>query len=189
MDDVALERAALRDLIRTRSYREGRFTLASGRTSNRYFNLKPTMMHPQGAASSARALLAIAHEAGCAHVTGLEMGAVPVIGAIAAVSLIDDDPVATGFIRKAAKGHGTQALIEGLAEGESLENVRVLVVDDVATSGGSVLQAIEAVREAGGVVTDAAVLVDRQEGAAEMLAEHGVTLHRVFTADEIASDA
>ena len=65
----------------------------------------------------------------------------------------------------------------------------MLAVDDVATSGGSVLQAIEAVREAGGLVTDAAVLVDRQEGAAEMLAEHGVTLHRVFTADEIASDA
>ena len=68
--------------------------------------------------------------------------------------------------------------------GESLAGKRVLVTDDVATTGGSVLRAIEAARAAGAIVTDALVIVDRQEGGTENLAANGVTLHSVFVGDD-----
>jgi orotate phosphoribosyltransferase len=175
--------AELLEMIRTRSMRRGRFTLASGRESDLYLNLKPTMMHPRGARLCAEALLARTPK-GMDYVGGLEMGAVPVISALAAVSDIEGRPVKTFFVRKSAKDHGTKEVVEGLATGESLEGRRVLVVDDVATSGGSVLQAIEAARSVGAIVEDALVIVDRQEGAGEMLAAHGVRLASVFLRED-----
>ena len=178
----AEHRAKLRDTIAARSFRTGQFTLASGKTSTLYFNLKPTMMTPVGAALGARALLAVALECDADYISGLEMGAVPAIGAMAALGEELGHPVATTFVRKSRKGHGTQQLVEGLGPDESLEGRNVLVIDDVATSGGSILQAIKEVRAAGGVVTHAACLVDRQEGGSELLAEHGVELHGIFTA-------
>ena len=178
--------AELADLIRTRSFKTGNFTLASGKSSTLYFNMKPTMMHPRGAELSARALLRIARALAVDHVSGLEMGAVPLIGAMAAISSADGRPLSTGFVRKKAKGHGTNDVVEGLAPGETLAGKSVLVIDDVATSGGSILQAIERIREAGGTVEHAACLVDRNEGGAELLAAHGVQLHSVLTAADIA---
>ena len=187
LTDTAREQLA--QLIRTRSYRSGTFTLASGKTSTRYFDLKGTMMHPVGAASSARGMLDLMRQLGCDHVTGLEMGAVPLIGAMAAMADVEGMDISTSFVRKAQKEHGAQSKIDGFATGETLEGRNVLAIDDVATSGGSVLKAALAVREAGGIVEHAAVLVDRQEGGAELLGEHGIALHSLFTADEIAGDA
>jgi orotate phosphoribosyltransferase len=178
------ERAELVEIVRARSFRYGRFTLASGRESDLYFNMKPTMMHARGAALSARALIAIARPLGVAYVGGLEMGAVPVIGSLAALSVVEGAPIDTIFVRKAAKEHGTRQLVEGLGPDESLDGKAVLVIDDVATTGGSTLKAIEAIRAAGGIVTDAACLLDRGEGGAELLSEHGVTLHAVLRAAE-----
>jgi orotate phosphoribosyltransferase len=173
----------LLEMIRARSMRLGRFTLASGRESDLYLNLKPTMMDPRGARLCAEAVLARVPP-GTDYVGGLEMGAVPVIAALAALSDVAGKPVRTFFVRKAAKDHGTQEVVEGLASGESLAGKRVLAIDDVATTGGSVLKAIEAVRAAGAVVEDALVIVDRQEGGAEGLAAHGVRLHSVFVGDD-----
>jgi orotate phosphoribosyltransferase len=176
--------AELREIIRKRSFRLGKFTLASGRESDLYFNLKPTMMDPRGAHLSALAFLARVAPEKVEYVGGLEMGAVPVISALAAVSDARGAPVRTFFVRKEAKGHGTREVIEGLGPGESLEGKRVLVVDDVATTGGSVIKAIEAARGAGAIVDAALVIVDRQEGASEALAEQGVRLLSVFNAGE-----
>jgi orotate phosphoribosyltransferase len=186
MNQDADDLAALRDLIRTRSFKRGTFTLSSGKVSSLYFNMKPTMMHPRGAELAARAFLRIVHELSVEYVSGLEMGAVPLIGAMAAISSVKGQPVKTTFVRKKPKGHGTNDVIEGLGPDESLVGKRVLVVDDVATSGGSILQAIERIRSAGGIVEHAACLVDRHEGGAELLMSHGVQLHAVLTAVDIA---
>jgi orotate phosphoribosyltransferase len=177
------DEAELREMIRTRSFRLGKFILTSGRESDLFFNLKPTMMDPRGARLCAEAFLARV-PAGADYVAGLEMGAVPVISALAAISDVAGTPVKTVFVRKAAKEHGTREVIEGLAVGESLAGKRVLAVDDVATTGGSTLKAVEALRAAGAIVTDALVIVDRQEGGTEGLAAHGVRLASVFVGDD-----
>jgi orotate phosphoribosyltransferase len=175
--------AELLEMIRTRSMRLGKFTLASGRESDLYLNLKPTMMDPRGAHLCAKAFLARVPP-GTDYVGGLEMGAVPVIASLAAVSDIAGAPVKTFFVRKSAKDHGTKEVVEGLATGETLAGKRVLVTDDVATTGGSVIKAIEAARAAGAVVEDALVIVDRQEGGTEALAAIGVRLASVFVGDD-----
>ncbi len=172
------------EIIRLRSFRRGRFRLASGVESELYFNLKPTMMGPRGAYLSARAFLARIEDQEVEFVGGLEMGAVPIIASLAAVSEIEGHPVKTFFVRKAPKSHGTMDLIEGLAPDETLAGKRVLVADDVATTGGSILKAIEAVRKVGAIVETALVLVDREEGASEFLANHGVRLLSVFRGRE-----
>ena len=175
--------AELLEMIRARSFRLGKFTLTSGRESDLFFNLKTTMMDPRGAHLCARAFLDRV-PAGTDYVGGLEMGAVPVIAALAAVSDVAGRPVKTFFVRKAAKGHGTNEVVEGLAVGETLAGKQVLITDDVATTGGSVLRAIEAARAAGAIVTEALVIVDRQEGGAEALAAKGVRLASVFVGDD-----
>jgi orotate phosphoribosyltransferase len=175
--------AELLEMIRARSVRIGKFTLASGRESDLYINLKPTMMDPRGAHLTAKAFLARIPP-GTDYVGGLEMGAVPVISALAAVSDIEGRPVKTFFVRKSVKDHGTREVVEGLMTGESLAGKRVLMVDDVATTGGSVIKAIEAARAAGAIVDHSLVIVDRQEGGTEALAAIGIALDRVFVGDD-----
>ena len=180
------DRNELRDIIRVRSFKTGKFTLSSGQESNLYFNMKPTMMDAHGAVLAARAFIALMDLTDAEYVSGLEMGAVPVIGAMAAVGGLIGRPVKTTFVRKRLKEHGTKEMIEGLGPGESLEGKNVFVVDDVATSGKSILQAIDEVRRSGGIVTDAAALVNRHEGGDRLMQDHGVRLHQVFAAAEIA---
>lgn len=165
------------DVIKQRSYRRGKFKLASGAESEFYFNLKPTMMSPKGGYLCAKALLEkIRTVDGVDYVGGLEMGAVPVIAALAAQSYADGQPVNTFFVRKQAKDHGTAEVIEGLASGESLAGKRVIIIDDVATTGGSIVKAAEAARKAGAIVDYALVILDREEGGTENLAAAGMKL-------------
>jgi orotate phosphoribosyltransferase len=177
----------LLDLIRTRSFKTGTFTLSSGKQSSLYFNMKPTMMWPRGAELAARELLGIAQGLGCEYVGGLEMGAVPLIGAMAALSSAEGHPLRTMFVRKNPKSHGTMDLIEGLGPDESLQGKHVLVIDDVATSGASILKAVRAARDAEAIVEHAACLVDRNEGADGFLEAQGVKLHSVFSADDFVA--
>lgn len=172
------------EIIKTRSFRLGKFKLASGAESDLYFNLKSTMMAPRGANLSARAFLERIWASDVDLVGGLEMGAVPIIGSLAAISVEMNRPVNTFFVRKEVKAHGTRDLIEGLAPGETLNGKRVMIVDDVATSGGSIMKAVRPVREAGAVIDTAMVLVDREEGAAEALALEGVKLLSIFKGHE-----
>ena len=175
-------------LISERSFRTGSWTLASGKQSTLYFNMKPTMMHARGAELAARALLQKLETLGADYVSGLEMGAVPVIGAMAAISSAEHTPIKTTFVRKQPKKHGTKDLIEGLGPEETLDNKEVVIVDDVATSGGSFLVAVNAVRAEGGIVKNAVCLVDREEGASEFLSLHDVVLHSIFCAREFKLD-
>ena len=186
MDD----REKLRAIIARRSFREkGAFKLASGRISTIYFNLKPTMLDPDGARLIGAALAEKAAEFRVDYVGGLEMGAVPLVAAAAAMSAVAGRPVRAVFVRKAAKEHGTQSLIEGLAEGESLAGKSVVVVEDVTTTGGSALKAIAALRGAGASVKDVVTVIDREEGASETFAAEGVRLHTLFRKSEFARES
>jgi len=183
------DRRKLFEIIRQRSFREkGAFKLASGQMSTIYFNLKPTMLDPEGARLIGTALAERCAALGGDFVGGLELGAVPLVTAVAAMSSIAGRPVRAIFVRKAAKEHGTQSLIEGLAEGEDMGARHVVVVEDVTTTGASALKAVSVLREAGAGVAHVLTVVDREEGAADAFEKEGITLHSLFRKSEFAHD-
>ena len=169
-------RARLAEIIRKRSFGRGEITLASGRKSDFYFNLKPTMLDPEGATLLAELTFEALRDDNLDYVGGLEMGAVPLAGAIAQLSWIKGHPIAAFFVRKKPKEHGARLAVEGLAKGESLQGKRIVIVEDVTTTGGSALKAVEAVRDAGGEIVLVFTMVDREEGASETFAEAGTEL-------------
>jgi orotate phosphoribosyltransferase len=177
-------RARLADIIRTRSFGRGEITLASGRKSDFYFNLKPTMLDPEGAALLAELSYEALKDEKIDYIGGLEMGAVPLAGAIAQLSWMRGNPIAAFFVRKKPKEHGARLAVEGLAKGESLKGKRIVIVEDVTTTGGSAIKAIEAVKDAGGDVVMVLTMVDRNEGADANFREAGLTLRTLFKADE-----
>src|SRR6201997_4554596 len=177
-------RARLHDIIRRRSFGRGEVTLASGRKSDFYFNLKPTMLDPEGAALLAELTFEALREDRLDYVGGLEMGAVPLAGAIAQLSWLKGHPIAAFFVRKKPKEHGARLAIEGLAKDETLQGKRVVIVEDVTTTGGSALKAVESVREAGGQIVLVFTMVDRDEGATETFAEAGIPFRPLYKAGE-----
>jgi len=181
------DREALRTLLATRTLKRGDFLLVSGKRSRIYFNMKATMMTPEGAAQCARGLLSVLDGLEADYVAGLEMGAVPLLGGIAALSWDVGRPIGAVFVRKAAKAHGTSLTVEGLDDGggETLQGKHVVLIDDVATSGGSILKAAEQIEAAGGIMKDAIVILDREQGADANLKERGITLHALFTATDL----
>lgn len=176
------DRARLIEIIRERSYGTGvQITLASGRTSDFYFNLKPTMLHPEGAHLIGELVVAALQGSDVKMIGGLEMGAVPIATAVAAASHRHGHGMPAFFVRKSAKEHGTQNLVEGFAKGETISGKRVAVLEDVTTTGGSALKAIEVLKEAGAIVDRAITIVDRQEGAAEAFGAAGVPFAPLLT--------
>jgi orotate phosphoribosyltransferase len=187
LQGLAEERAKLYSIIGERSYSEGAdFRLSSGGATSFYFNLKPTLGSSQGVAIAARLFLEAALPLNPDYLAGLELGATPALGAIATLGFVEGRPVPTLYIRKKRKEHGTMLRIEGLAPGETLDGKKVVLIDDVATAGKSIYSAVEAIREEGGQVSSAIVLVDREEGATEYLQERGVRLIPIFRASEFA---
>jgi orotate phosphoribosyltransferase len=177
-------RARLAEIIRNRSFGRGEITLASGRKSDFYFNLKPTMLDPEGAALLAELTYEALKDDRLDYVGGLEMGAVPLAGAIAQLSWIKGHPIAAFFVRKKPKEHGARLAVEGLAKGESLQGKRVVIVEDVTTTGGSALKAVEAVRDAGAEIALVFTMVDREEGATETFAAAGLAFRSLYKASE-----
>lgn len=156
--------------------------LASGAESNFYFNMKPTTFNPEGAHLIAEMVLDEVSCDGAFLVGGLEIGAVPIIACVSQLSFVQGArPLQGFFVRKAAKEHGTRKVIEGLPDGLSIAGRRALLVDDVTTTGSSVLRAVEAAREAGAVVGTVVTVVDRLEGAGANLARHGIRLVALTT--------
>ncbi len=149
------------------------------------------MMHPQGAALCARGLLEKLVGLRADYIGGLEMGAVPLLSVVSAFSAETNNPLPSFFVRKSPKQHGTQLLIEGMDDisGETLHGKHVVLIDDVATSGGSILRAVAEIASAGGTMSDAIVILDREEGAKAALEEHGITLHSLFTATALGVTA
>jgi orotate phosphoribosyltransferase len=181
---ISASRARLADIIRHRSFGRGEITLASGRKSDFYFNLKPTMLDPEGAALLAELSFDALKDDNVDYIGGLEMGAVPIAGAIAQISWLKNRPIAAFFVRKKPKEHGAKLAIEGFAKGENLEGKRIVIVEDVTTTGGSAIKAVDAVREAGGEVVLVFTMVDREEGADETFREAGVPFRSLYKASE-----
>jgi orotate phosphoribosyltransferase len=177
-------RARLAEIIHTRSFGRGEITLASGRKSDFYFNLKPTMLDPEGAALLAELSFEALKDDRLDYIGGLEMGAVPLAGAIAQLSWLKGHPIAAFFVRKKPKEHGARLSVEGLTKTESLKGKRVVIVEDVTTTGGSAIKAVDSVREAGGEIVLVFTMVDREEGAAETFAQAGIPFRALYKASE-----
>ena len=177
-------RARLAEIIRKRSFGRGEVTLASGRKSNFYFNLKPTMLDPEGATLLAELTYEAVKDDGLDYIGGLEMGAVPLAGAVAQLSWLKGHPIAAFFVRKKPKEHGARLAVEGLTKNESLKGRRVAIIEDVTTTGDSALKAVEAVRDAGAQIALILTMVDREEGAAETFAKAGLPFRWLYRASE-----
>jgi orotate phosphoribosyltransferase len=165
-------------LLREKSVKFGRFTLASGAESDFYVDARQTTLHAVGARLVAERVLARLRPDVVA-VGGLTMGADPIACSVAALSCIGGRPVHAFLIRKEAKGHGTGRVIEGLANVP--EGSAVAIVEDTTTTGGSLLQAVERAVEAGLRVVQCLTVVDRLEGAGERVAAAGYTLEALVT--------
>ena len=178
-------RLRLLDLLATRSARRGNFTLASGKQSDLYIDCRPTTMHPEGLAIIGPLGLRAIAERGWRPdaVGGLTLGADPVSYAIAYASQLAKLPVRAFTVRKEAKSHGTGKVIEGAFE----PGDRVVIVEDVITSGGSALRAAETVRAAGGEIVGVLAVVDREEGGVAAIEAAGLDVVSLVTGREIVA--
>lgn len=174
-------RSALLALICQVAYKEGDFTLSSGKKSTYYINGKQVTLHAQGALMVARILLDML-PAGTVGVGGLTLGADPMVSAVGIVGAYENKPVTPLIIRKEAKGHGTRAYIEGP---ELPEGSVVTILEDVVTTGASALKAVERLRDAGYKVNDILALVDRQQGGRELYKKEGLNFRPIFTIEDL----
>ncbi|KUK04951.1 MAG: orotate phosphoribosyltransferase [Methanosarcinales archaeon] len=181
-DDDMEMRQRLLELVRAHTTHMS-VVLSSGRSSNVYVDCRMITLHPEGALLSARALLGLLDATGwrADAIGGPTLGADPICGALAVVSQLQGRPIPTFIVRKERKAHGRGRQIEGPIP----EGAQVVLVDDVATTGGSLLKAARALREEGHTVVGAMVLVDRGEGALEALEEEGIPLRSVFSLQDI----
>ena len=178
------ERDKFLEAIKERAYRKGNFTLSSGRESNHYVNLKPVTLTGDALLYISWCILECI-EPDSVAVAGLTLGADPLVSGVTIAATLDDRKVDALIVRKEPKGHGTAAWIEGrLPEKGS----RVTVLEDVVTTGGSSIKAVEKLRDAGYVVERVVSIVNRQEGteADDAFAAVGVELISLFSLEEFA---
>ncbi len=179
--DLTLLRQQLLDLFCNKAYQEGDFVLSSGQRASYYINGKQVTLDPQGGLAIARLLLPMLPMDTDA-VAGLTLGADPIVAAVSVVSALENRPIPALIIRKEAKGHGTKAYIEGpnLPEG-----AKVVVLEDVVTTGQSAMKAVERLRGAGYSVERVISLVDREQGGAQFYQSVGLNFEAVFSIREI----
>ncbi|NOY53329.1 MAG: orotate phosphoribosyltransferase [Deltaproteobacteria bacterium] len=172
------------EIILERSFQfneEPTFRLVSGKKSRYYFNCKATTLHPEGMVLIGRIGFERIRELVPRGVGGLTLGADPLAYAVSFHSALAGAPIETFIVRKEAKKHGLMRKIEGnVRKGD-----RVVVVDDVVTTGGSTLQAVEAAQSAGFDVVRILTLVDRQEGGRENIEKTGIPFEAILTRDEV----
>jgi orotate phosphoribosyltransferase len=181
--DLPTLRQSLLDLFCEAAYKEGEFMLSSGQTSRYYINGKLVTLHPWGGLACGRLLLAQV-PAEAVAVAGLTLGADPLVTATSVVATYEGRSLAALIVRKEAKGHGTQAYVEGpvLPPGSS-----VVVIEDVVTTGQSALKAVDRLREAGYSVNHIISLVDRHQGAADLYHQERLGFQAIFSITEIQS--
>jgi orotate phosphoribosyltransferase len=180
--EIEVARDRLRALIGDRSLLRNRdFVLASGRPSNYFFDMKQTVFDPEGAALLADLLFDRIREEPVEYVGGLETGAIPLVALLCRRSW-PEKPLHGFFVRKEGKGHGTDRLIDGRLE----RGARVILFEDVTTTGGSVMQAARPVRALDCRILKVVTVVDRLEGAAENFRQAGIRFEALFTRDDFA---
>jgi len=176
-------RAQLKSLLLEKSVRTGEFTLASGKKSDLYIDCRVTAMDPIGATLIGKLgwdtvkteLASRGVEVDC--IGGMTLGADPISLAVGMTSATDEKPLQVFTVRKEPKGHGKGKQIEGnFQEGDT-----IVIVDDVITTGGSTIKAMDVIKAAGGKIAFALVLVDREEGGREAIEEYGVPVVALYT--------
>jgi len=171
----------LLELLKKYAYKKGEFTLSSGKTSEHYVNCKPVTLSGRGLTLSSLLML---KEVETSYVAGLTLGADPLVSGVALVSALDNRIVNALIVRKEAKGHGTQARIEGLLPPEGTD---ITVLEDVITTGGSAIKAVKKLRDAGYKVDKVISIVDRQENdeATTAMKLAGLELYSIFSLNEL----
>ena len=177
------EYSTLIALLAARSAKRGQFTLASGKQSTFYIDARLTTMSPEGLSTIGPLALSALRQTGWRidAIGGLTLGADPIAYAISYASAKSDQPLRAFTVRKELKAHGTGKLLEGpFKQGD-----HVAVIEDVITTGGSAIRAIDAVRAAGGIVAGVLALVDREEGGRQTIEKAGVPVIALVTASQI----
>jgi orotate phosphoribosyltransferase len=165
------------DLLNQEALKRGKFVLSSGKKSNYYLDGRIITLSPQGAYLVASIILDMLKDEVLDAIGGPTLGADPITGALAILSYLNGRPIKTFIVRKQAKEHGTQQQIEGPA---LKKGNRVILIDDVATSGKAILEAKQVLDKIGVIAKKAIVIVDRNQGAADNLAKTGIKLESIF---------
>ena len=179
---LELKRRLARLLVE-KSYREGDFVLASGRRSDYYFDCRVTALHAEGSWLIGTLFNHMLSEMDIKGVGGMTMGADPLVAATTVISHEQGRPLHGLLVRKEAKGHGTGQYVEGL--GNFSTGDRVAMLEDVVTTGGSLLKACDRIRDAGLSIVAVCAILDREEGGREKLREAGYDLLALFTRAEL----
>jgi orotate phosphoribosyltransferase len=179
------EKQQLKELLLAKSYRQGSFTLSSGKRSDFYIDGKQTTLSAEGAYLCGKLLFELIrnHSQPIGAVGGMTLGADPLVTAVSLVSYLEKSPIPAFIVRKESKKHGTEDYLEGRGNLEA--GALVALVEDVVTTGGTLLKVIDRVQAQGYRVGMVATIVDRQEGGAEILTQHGFPLQAIFTKEEL----
>jgi len=182
---MSADRQRLKEIILEKSYREGTFTLTSGRTSDFYVDGKQTTLDAEGAYLCGKLIFEKIRQCArpIAAVGGMTLGADPLVTAVSVVSFLEQAPIPAFIVRKEPKKHGTEAYIEG--RNNIPEGAHVALVEDVVTTGGTLITVIDRVEARGYKVGLVVTVVDRQEGGAEALERAGCPLEAIFTREEL----
>jgi len=168
-------------LLKKHAFKRGKFVLSSGKISNYYLDARLVTLSPEGAYLAAAIILERLKDKPIDAFGGPTLGADPVVGAVACLSHLNKMPIQTFIVRKEPKGHGRLKQIEGP---ELKKKSRVVIFDDVATTGGALIEAKQALDKIGAVVERAIVIVDRKEGARENLARYNLKLESIFSIED-----
>jgi len=173
-------RTHLIEILTQLSFERRRVTLASGRESDFFIDCKQTILTAEGHALVGELMFqALAELPECDAIAGVELGGCPLASAVSLVSFQKGRPLTGFYVRKARKDHGSAKLVEG---DKSLKpGMRIALLEDVVTTGGSSLKAVETLKEAGAVVVGIIALVDRLEGGAEAVRAAGLPLYTLST--------
>lgn len=177
-------RARLIELFRERALKFGDFTLASGRKAKYYLDGKQISLHSEGLRHVSEGLLDLLADVPFDAIGGMSIGADPIVGGVLAAAGARNREMSGFLVRKEAKGHGTQRFIEGPVQ----PGMSVVVIDDVVTTGGSALQAVDRIVEFGCNVVHVVAVIDRLEGGADNFAARNLTLSSLLTIRDFGID-
>lgn len=182
-------RTKLARLLYAKSYREGDFTLTSGKKSDYYFDCKQTALHPEGGYLIGKLFLEIIAETkmDIQGIGGMTLGADPLVCAVTVLSYLEKTPLPGFIVRKQAKGHGTDSFLEGMANFEP--GFKVCLLEDVVTTGGTLLTVCQRVQDAGLKIQGILCVLDREEGGKENIVQAGYDLISIFTRKELVHAA
>ncbi|NUO47347.1 MAG: orotate phosphoribosyltransferase [Polyangiaceae bacterium] len=181
------ERSRLVELLRERSFERKRVTLASGKESDFFIDCKQTILTAEGHALVGSLMFdALAKFPGVEAVAGVELGGCPLASAVSLISFQRGRPLAALYVRKDVKDHGSKKLVEG--DKALRQGIPVVVLEDVVTTGGSTIKAVEKLRTVGANVLGVVAIVDRLEGGAEALEGAGITMHSLANRRDFMGD-